>query len=142
VHPVTKGAKEFGFRRWGHHGGSWRHKSDCLKEVDKVARAYKKMATAAASIAKASDVLEMLLKRLECVCIELLKRQPSISRPERESLHATNEMRDAAVLVAAFFEPTNERIEVGASGSRAILFQCPRGFNIGCQHAALLHGRP
>jgi hypothetical protein len=100
------------------------------------------MAIAAAGIAKASDVLKMLTKCLECVGIEFLKRQPGISRPEREALHATNQMRDAAALVAAFFEPTNERIEVGASGSRAILLQCQRSFNIGRQHAALLHGRP
>ena len=93
-------------------------------------------------IAKASDVLEMLTKPLECVCIEFLQRQSGISRPAREALHATNQMRDAAALVAVFFEPTNERIEVGASGSRAILLQCPRGFNIGRQHAALLRGRP
>ena len=49
---------------------------------------------------------------------------------------------DAAALVAAFFEPTNKRIEVGASRSRAILLQCQRGSNIGRQHAALLHERP
>src|SRR5688500_12883665 len=38
AHPVTKGAKEFGFRSRRHDGGNWRHESDHLKEAHKVAR--------------------------------------------------------------------------------------------------------
>src|SRR5215831_2748902 len=74
AHPVTKGAKEFGDRRRGNHRGSWRHEPGCLKEAHKVARSDKEMAIAAAGIAKALGVVEMMTKRLECFCIEFLKR--------------------------------------------------------------------
>src|SRR5688500_3739748 len=37
AHPMTKGAKEFGFRRWWYHRGSRRHESDRLQEAHKVA---------------------------------------------------------------------------------------------------------
>jgi hypothetical protein len=139
---VTKGAKEFGGRRRGNHRGSRRYEPGYLKEVHKVARSDKEMAIAAAGIAQALDVLEMMTKRLEGLCIEFLKRQSGLLRPEREALHPTHQMRDAAALVSAFFEPTNKRIEVRASRSRTILLQCQGGSDISRQHAALLHEGP
>jgi hypothetical protein len=75
-------------------------------------------------IAKASDILQVLTKRVQGFGIELFKRYTSILCPAREALDATNQVGDTAALVSTFFEPSDERIKLGASGSGTILLQC------------------
>jgi hypothetical protein len=57
-------------------------------------------------------------------------------------VYATNQAQDTAWVIATLFEPKNEGIEMGTCGVRTVALSGERPFDIGAQHAALLHGRP
>jgi hypothetical protein len=100
------------------------------------------VAIAATGIPQAPDLLEAMTIRLKGLPIQRLQAETGAVGPAREAMGAAQQMADTAGLIPLGFKPARKGIEVGTGESSAIVLEGPRRFEIGGQHAALLHGRP
>jgi hypothetical protein len=142
AHPLSKRPEEFGVGWWWADHGSRSHQPRGFEEGDKVACTHKHGTIATARIAEGLSHLQVLPKPLKRFGIEIPKAEIIIVRPLREAVYATNQAQDTTRVIPALFEPKNEGIEMGTCGARAISLSSEGPFDIGVQHAALLHGRP
>jgi len=118
------------------------HQSYGFQESDQVARPHHEVTSAATGIAQALESLEVLPIGSECDHIEFLEGYTRTVSPVREAMGPSQEVLDTASLIATGVEPANESIKVGTGRGRAVVRQRHSVFEIGRQHAALLHERP
>ena len=97
---------------------------------------------APARIPQGLSALQVITELRKRVRIELRDAQPVLLCPLREAVYTTNEAQDTAWSIPTLFEPENEGIEMGTCGARTVALSGEGPFDIGVQHAALLHGRP
>jgi len=142
LHPLPKGSQQCRLRRGWEHGGRRGHDPYRLEEADQVTRSHKQVAIASAGIPQALDPLEVMAIYLKGLHIQRLHAETGAVGPAREAMGAAQQMEDATRLIPLGFKPASTGIEVGTSKSSAIVLEGPRRFEIGGQHAALLHGRP
>jgi hypothetical protein len=98
--------------------------------------------SAAAGIAQALASLAVLPIGSEGCGMACLKASPRTMRPAREAVGPVQEGLDTASLIATRLEPARAGIQGGTGGGRAVVLQRQRDFEIGREHAALLHESP
>jgi hypothetical protein len=142
AHPLSKRPEECRLGWWWKGHGSRSHQPRGFEEGDKVACTHKHGTIATARIAEGLPHLQVMPKPLKRFGIEIPNAELVVVRPLREAVYATNQAQDTARVIPTLFEPENEGIEMGACGARTVSLEGKGPFDIGIQHAALLHGKP